>query len=341
MSLLYKLDELKGRNIVVVGDIIVDEQKEGYTAPSPEAAPYVFKIKRRETLPGGAANVAYNIRTLGSSVTLMGIVGDGTAGDRLQERIKSLDIKLCAYSDGRPANIKSRSFKTRPHNYFSREDNEEEFPSILAPWPDRVINQLVSDVMQHNYEAIVLPDYNKGAFATTLAEQLIRVANAKKIKTFATPKPENLAKFSGAYLVSCNKVEAIEAYHKCTNVRMRENELAGESRLEKLAALAQAITSATSSNYAVITLSEEGMFTCDQKEGPILEPSRVNDEVIDGIGGGDTALAAISIAITAGFSIREALQVGNYAAGRAVEKMGTASVSFKELEERIALFNKH
>lgn len=341
MSLLDKLGGMKDRKIVVVGDIIVDEQKEGYTAPSPEAAPYVFKIKRREILPGGAANVAYNISTMGGKVMLMGIVGDGTAGDRLQDKIKSLGIRLCAYSDGRPANMKSRSFKTRPHNYFSREDNEEEFPLILAPWPNEIIELLLSDIARGDYEAIVLPDYNKGAFATTLAERLINFAAPKGIRTFATPKPENLARFRGAYFVGCNKVEAIEAYRKCTNFPMRESELAGESRLEKLTALAQAITNTTSSNYAVITLSEEGMFIYDQGEGPIIEPSKVKDEVVDGIGAGDTALAAISMAMTAGFSIREALQVGNYAAGKAAEKRGTATVSFKELEERIASFNNH
>ena len=341
MSLLEKLDGLRGRNIVVVGDIIVDEQKEGYTAPSPEAAPYVFKVKKREILPGGAANVAYNLHTLGSKVTLMGIVGCDTAGDRLQDKIKSLGIRLYAYGDGRPANVKSRSFKARPHNYFSREDNEEEFPSILAPWPDEVVNQLVSDVMRHDCEAIVMQDYNKGAFATALAERLIRVAHDKGVQVFVTPKPENLAKFNGAYLVGCNKSEAIEAYRKITNVRMRESEITGNDRIKKLTALAQAITDATDSRYSVITLSEDGMFTYDQQEGPIIEPPRVKDEVIDSIGAGDTALAAISLAMTSGFSIREALQIGNCAAGRAVEKRGTATVSFKELEERIASFNSH
>ncbi|MDP9017775.1 MAG: D-glycero-beta-D-manno-heptose-7-phosphate kinase [Candidatus Eremiobacteraeota bacterium] len=304
-------ERMRGRKILVVGDVMLDEWIWGtVTRISPEAPVPVVAVNDHSFTLGGAGNVANNLRVLGAQVQFVGSIGS----DRLAERVHGLLEDLDVTHDGvitvddRPTTRKTRIVA---HNQqVVRADWESTQPLGQA---DR--RRIAEFVRAHakDVDAVVLSDYAKGLFS----REIVEAALAAPL-VIADPKPENLALFSGVTCVAPNLHEAANA----SGIAITDDaslERAGRALLDRL-----------DCRYVVITRGEHGMSLFG-RDGQRLHVPAVARTVFDVSGAGDTVVAVLSLALAAGASIDLALQLANFAAAAVVEKLGTATASADEI----------
>ncbi|MFN2527818.1 MAG: D-glycero-beta-D-manno-heptose-7-phosphate kinase [Candidatus Baltobacteraceae bacterium] len=304
-------ERMRGRTIMVVGDVMLDEWIWGsVTRISPEAPVPVVAVSDHSFTLGGAGNVASNLRALEAKVHFVGTIGK----DRLADRVHTLLEEIQVSHDGvftvddRPTTRKTRIVA---HNQqVVRADWESTGPLASADREHIVhfVRSRAKDV-----DAIVLSDYAKGL----LSREIVDAALAAPL-VIADPKPANLLLFSGVTCVAPNLHEAASA----SGIAITDDaslERAGRKLLE----LVQC-------RYVVITRGEHGMSLFG-RDGERLNVPSVARAVFDVSGAGDTVVAVLSLALAAGAPIELALHLANFAAGAVVEKLGTATASAQEI----------
>lgn len=306
---------MRGKRVLVVGDVMVDEWVWGRVSRiSPEAPVPVVAVHDHSFTLGGAGNVASNLRSIGATVSFAGAVGDDAEGRRLLELFdaQGVDRSAVIALDDRPTTRKTRIVA---HNQqVVRADWESAEPLAAA---DRARMCALVAKLAREHDAVVLSDYAKGLFSRDIVE----AAGAAALVT-ADPKPKNMALFAGVTCVAPNVTEAAEA----TGVAIRDDaslEAAGTALLERLGC-----------RYVVVTRGERGMafFGAD---GERLNVPAVARTVFDVSGAGDTVIAVLTVALAAGADATLAVQLANFAAGAVVEKLGTATASPDEVLELV------
>ena len=305
------LERMRGRRVLVVGDVMLDEWIWGAVSRiSPEAPVPVVAVTDHSFTLGGAGNVANNLRALGADVTFVGTVGsDAFAGDvRRLLRDEGVDDAGIFTVDDRPTTRKTRI--VAQHQQVVRADWERN-ASLLERDRDRIASFVRERAAA--CDVVILSDYAKGL----LSREVVEAAHAAPL-VFADPKPQNLDLFRGVTCVAPNVHEASSA-SGITIVDDASLEAAGSRLLERLAC-----------RYVAITRGEQGMslFGCDGERFTIPSVAR---KVFDVSGAGDTVIAVLSLALSAGAPIERAMQLANYAAGAVVEKLGTATASPDEI----------
>ena len=302
---------MRGRSILVVGDLMIDEWIWGSVSRiSPEAPVPVVAVTDHSFTLGGAGNVANNLVALGARVEFVGTVGeDAFAADvRRMLHEESVDDRGVFSVGDRPTTRKTRIVA---HNQqVVRADWEDAAP--LSP-SDRA--RIVAHVRERaaSCDAVILSDYAKGLFSAAVVE----AASACRL-VLADPKPQNVAMFAGVTCVAPNAQEAAAA----TGISIVDDaslERAGAALLEQLRC-----------RYVVITRGEHGMSLFGS-QGERLDIPSVARKVFDVSGAGDTVIAVLSLALAGGAPIERAMQLANFAAGAVVEKLGTATASGDEI----------
>ena len=319
---LFKIiDKFKNYKILVIGDIILDEYIWGKASRlSPEAPVPVLEVNKYSYILGGAANVANNIKTLGGNVYLAGITGQDSQSDRLSEILvkNNIDNSCIIQDKNRPTTIKTRLI-THNHHQLVRFDREikDEIPSDVQ----KSLLEKVSDNID-SIDLILLSDYAKGVLTTELTQKLIQLAVKHNKPVLVDPKGLDFSKYSGATLITPNRLEAETATKSPSGTSP--------------AVLAQRIREQLELDYVMVTLGEEGILLHSEKE--MKQIPAVTSEVYDVTGAGDSLISGISLAILAsGGDLETAMVLGNYAAGVAVRKIGTTAVTPKELKHIIEL----
>lgn len=302
--------------VLVVGDVMLDRYWVGPTGRiSPEAPVPVVQINQIEDRPGGAANVALNIATLGGQVQLAGLVGQDDTAQALTRGIEALGVspRWHAVAD-KPTITKLRVLSR--NQQLIRLDFEEAFARADS---DTLLQQ--SEALLASVDVVVLSDYAKGAIADPRA--FIAKANASNVKVLVDPKGSDFSRYHGAFLLTPNMSEFEAVVGKVES----EADLVakGHELLEKheLGAL-------------LVTRSEKGM-TLITRDTPELHIPTVAREVYDVTGAGDTVISALATAIAAGSTLPQACAIANTAAGVVVGKLGTSTVSRIELIEALDL----
>lgn len=319
---LFKIiDKFKNYKILVIGDIILDEYIWGKASRlSPEAPVPVLEVNKYSYILGGAANVANNIKTLGGSVCLAGIIGQDSQADKLYEILTKNNIdSSCIIKDlNRPTTVKTRLITHNHHQLvrFDREVKDEISENLEQALLDKVTQSIDS------IDLILLSDYAKGILTTNLTNRLINLARLHKKPVLVDPKGLDYKKYSGATLVTPNRLEA-ETATKSPSGTAPE-------------ILAKKIKEELQLDHVMVTLGEDGILL--NSKGKIKQISAVTSEVYDVTGAGDSLISGISLALLAsGNDIETAMSLGNYAAGVAVRKIGTTAVTPKELKHIIEL----
>ncbi|MDR8522472.1 bifunctional D-glycero-beta-D-manno-heptose-7-phosphate kinase/D-glycero-beta-D-manno-heptose 1-phosphate adenylyltransferase HldE [Shewanella fidelis] len=302
--------------VLVVGDVMLDRYWAGPTARiSPEAPVPVVKVEQLEDRPGGAANVAINIATLGGAASLAGIVGTDETADALTLGIQTLGVEPNWHKvAGKPTITKLRVMSR--NQQLLRLDFEESYSQAES---DALLNQSLASL--DNVDVAVLSDYAKGALISP--QSFIEAANAKGVKVLVDPKGTDFAKYRGAYLLTPNMSEFELVVGKV------------ESEAD-LVAKAQGLLEAYDFNAMLVTRSEKGM-TLITREQPELHIPTVAREVYDVTGAGDTVISALATAIAAGSDLAQACAIANTAAGIVVGKLGTSTVTRLELIEALSV----
>jgi len=297
--------------VLVIGDLMLDSFYFGKASRiSPEAPVPVVNIERLEDLPGGAANVAMNIASLGSNCQISGITGQDSAAETLQKRLNSVGV-ACAFhqSEATSTIIKQRVISN--HQQLLRMDFES--PFAANEWTG--LKALVEPLMAKT-SVMILSDYNKGTLADP--QYWIKLATEHQIPVLVDPKGDDFSKYRGADLLTPNMTEFEVVVGKVTSeADLIEKALTLIDKLE-LGAL-------------LITRSEHGMSLI-RKDKPEFHLPAIAKEVADVTGAGDTVISTLAATLAAGEDIEKAVTLANVAASIVVSKVGTATVSGPELQ---------
>lgn len=310
--------------MLVVGDVMLDRFIWGnVNRISPEAPVPVVDFDRESCMPGGAANVARNLTTLGIPTELFGVVGrDGSARDlrRLLEE-QQVDCRGLIALPHRLTTVKARIIAHQQQ--VVRVDRE-----TRAPLPTPVSRRLLEAVESRldGTSAVVVGDYGKGVVTQWLLDELRARCRARGIWLSLDPKPVRRLHLGGLSLLTPNRKEAFELAG-LPDVRRDADPLADTGLIR----VAEELLSDLHPALLLITLGEQGMLLCRRGRPPFHIPT-VAREVFDVSGAGDTVIASFTAAIAGGASPIEAAILSNHAAGVVVGKVGTATVSPAELQ---------
>ena len=322
-------------NILVIGDLILDEYIWGSVERiSPEAPVPVVWADKRTYVPGGAANVANNIRALDGKVSLVGTIGSDRNADCLLGELKKrgIDTKHILVEPDRHTTVKTRIIAG--HQQVVRVDWEHRhaLPRTLNAKIIKFIKANAAD-----FDAVVIEDYGKGVINAGLLSEIIGLARESKKPVTVDPKEENFLYYRGVTGITPNRKELENAVR---NLRIKDTTNSfhvHDDRLntdKEIDAAAKQVVKYLGLESMLVTLGEHGMRLYE-KEGQVTYIPTVAQEVFDVSGAGDTVIAAFTLALSAGAKKLAAAHIANFAAGIVVSKLGTAVTSRKELLERI------
>lgn len=313
----------KNPKILVIGDLMIDHYLWGKCERiSPEAPVQIVNIDKESSVLGGAGNVINNLRALGSRVYVLSVVGNDFVANELKDLLENIKVQsdMLIIEKNRKTSKKSRLIASQQQ--VLRYDNES-IEDISSASEKEIINKLNENIS--NYDVVILSDYGKGVLTTKLTQEIISISNKNKVKVFVDPKGKDYSKYKGAYTLTPNKKEAIEA----TDIIIKNNESL-EKAIRKLKDECEL-------EVSLITLSESGIAIFD--DNLRIKPT-VAREVYDVTGAGDTVIASIAFAIANHMKIDDAIQFANLAAGVVVGKIGSATASLDEIYEYESSLNK-
>ena len=310
-------------NILVIGDLMIDHYLWGSCERiSPEAPVQVVDIAKETTVLGGAGNVINNLNALGAKVSVASVIGDDDNGAELLKMLEEIDVdtKNIITQNSRKTSKKSRVIAVSQQILRYDKESKEDIESKSVK---SILNSLEAKIA--SFDVVVLSDYGKGVLTEELCPKIIKLCNLKNVKVLVDPKGSDFSKYSGAYLLTPNKKEAILA----TNIDIKDEVTLKEALLK--------LKVECDLDISLITLSEDGIATYDDELK--ISPT-VAKEVFDVTGAGDTVIASIAFALSAGKSIEETAAFSNLAAGVVVGKIGSATVTLDEIEEYEASLHK-
>ena len=302
---------------MIVGDVMLDEFIWGdVTRISPEAPVPVVNIQRESTRLGGAANVLANVTALGARATVIGVVGNDPAAEKLRSAlsqnggVQKDETLVC--DDKRPTTIKTRIIAQ--HKMIVRADREHR-GQVNGQIERRVIAAAKEAI--ENADALVISDYDKGVVTPGILSEILSLAY-KRIPVLVDPKMRNFDAYRPATLVTPNHHEAL---------RLTNSEEDSDGGLH---AAAQKIRARLACDAVLVTRGDRGMMLVEGERDPVFVKTAAR-EVFDVTGAGDTVIATLAAAMAAGASMTEAAVLANHAAGIVVGKLGTATASAEEV----------
>lgn len=309
LELIPIINKFPNITIGVIGDIMLDCFIWGEVERiSPEAPIPIVLIERETSMPGGSANTAYNIVSLGGRACLLGLIGGDTVGDRL---IRSLQETGIDNSNVLRVTDRKTTKKTRivaRNQQLLRLDYETD--AIIDSQTEALIRSNIRQEMP-KWNGVIISDYVKGGITESLAREIISLARTNKIPVIVDTKSRTIDQYAGCTLITPNHHEASQI------TGVKDVNQAGKMIQKQLGC------------GVLITQGAEGMTLFNQSE--VSHLSAQAREIFDVAGAGDTVAAAIALAIASGATMLQAAFISNHAAAVAVGKFGTAIVKPDEL----------
>ena len=332
MNLKAVFEQLQGKRVLIIGDVIVDKYIWGDVKRiSPEAPVPVFETKTEETRCGGAANVAQNVASLGGNAILVGVIGKDREGEKLVQMLTETNLvttEVCIDSE-RPTSAKTRVIACANTTFTSCEPgsghhllriDRESKQKISSGMRKQLLDTIVSQLPTS--DAIIFADYDKGVVNAQLIKDVVKHAQPYGIPIIADPKQNNFWHYEGITAVTPNHTEAGTAVHEeITDV-------------PHLVAVGEKILNQLSLKALLITRDAKGMSLFQRKPDGTLKVEHLppNSSIVtDVTGAGDTVVAVFTLALAANSEFRSAALLSSLAGGIAVGKMGCATVAPKEL----------
>ena len=315
------LSGMQGRDILVIGDMVADIYLDGRI--SREAPVLVLEQAGEKVVAGGAANVVNNIATLGGKVHAVGLVGSDKSADGLRAILakNGADVRGLIADASRPTISKTRIIaggRATVSQQIVRIDRESKAP--MAPAVEAELRAYIKSVLP-TVEGVVISDYGSGTVTEGLQSLLIDYCQTKGIPSIVDSRYA-VRRFHGIGYVKQNDAEIAAAMGR--NLDTTEDIVrAAEELRQELAA-----------KGVLVTRGELGMVLIEH--GAVHEiPVSDKSEVFDVSGAGDTCVAVVILALAAGVAPATAARLSNIASGIAVRKLGTSTVSVRELAEAI------
>jgi D-glycero-beta-D-manno-heptose-7-phosphate kinase len=322
--LLELIRRFAGLRILVIGDLMLDEFIWGRVSRiSPEAPVPIVNVTRESFYPGGAANVARNLREFTGNILVMGLAGKDAAGQRLLDLLHTAGIDTAGVLEDAAAATTVKTRVIARNQQVVRVDRER--PAALngtqLEWASRYLEQIITTV-----DGIVVADYGKGFVTQPLADQLCLLARRHDKIFTVDPHPHTSLVWRGPTAIKPNRIETFSAAGWPGVPELVEP----VCRDEALFQAARKLLEIWQTHCLLVTLGEQGMLLFEGDRAPLHLPARAQ-EVFDVSGAGDTAIAVFTLGLAAGATAAEAAELANRASGIVVGKVGTATVTAAEL----------
>lgn len=312
----------RGRRVLVLGDVMLDEYLTGDVRRiSPEAPVPIVDVQSRTHVPGGAANVASNIASLGGHPVLIGLVGEDESARHLRSVLETNGVSSgwLVKANERPTVTKTRIVSgqqqiVRLDRELTADLSETQADAVLSAF-----EQNVADA-----DACLLSDYAKGLLTPAICTHVISRARQLRKPVVVDPKGASFLKYSGCTVITPN---------------LRETEVASKHIIDAEGDLFKAVSqlqAVLGESAVLVTRGPDGM-TLFRDRIEVLHAPALAREVFDVTGAGDTVVGMLTLALASGLRMEEAVLLANMAASVVVQKMGTATVSPEEL---LALSNQ-
>lgn len=320
MNLIGNLEKIQTKNILVIGDIMLDRYSFGITKRISQEAPVPVILKKDEKIVlGGAANVAVNLKKAHQNVSILSVIGNDLQGEKLLDCLKKQDIdtSLIVKDDSRCTTTKTR-IVGQNNAQMLRIDEEDSSP-IQEKVKQILIEELEKNIKK--FDLVVISDYKKGLLDITNTQKMIGICNKANRKTLVDIKEPNYQKYANAYLIKPNLNELKDI----TGMNVDSD--------EDIVKAAKALLENTKSQYVLATRGKDGMTIVGKQDFKhIACKSR---EVFDVTGAGDTVISYLATGLVSDINLMEAIQIANYAAGVEVSKFGTYAVTIDDIKQYI------
>ncbi|MBF0593679.1 MAG: D-glycero-beta-D-manno-heptose-7-phosphate kinase [Candidatus Omnitrophica bacterium] len=326
------LGNFKKRHILVVGDLILDQYIKGTVERiSPEAPVPILLQKEVFYTPGGAANVANNLSSLGAKVTVVGRVGADVEGELLKEALKDRKIRISGIMEDSRVHTILKTRVVAHQQQVVRIDREK----VVDDSDGRFYDDKIAPFIHKNFsdlDGVIISDYGKGIVQPPLVDDLTTLARKAGIPIVVDPKVEHLKFYGHVTSITPNRKEAENAL-RSLEPDTRKSFGIVHTRLDSLDVVKKAgsgLLNYLGIDSLLITLGEDGMCLLEEGKEPLHIPTRAQ-EVFDVSGAGDTVISVFTLALAAGAKKKEAADIANHAAGIVVGKIGAAAVTMDEL----------
>lgn len=309
------ISKFANKRILVVGDLILDRHVFGQVNRiSPEAPVPVVWAKSENFKAGGAANVGMNLIDLGAQVTLCGLTGTDSFGQRLRSLLskKKLATNFIFKDKNRRTTLKTRIIAHHQQVVRLDWESSDNFPEKITK---NIINKLKNNF--NKFDAVIVEDYGKGVVNPLLIKELISLCEKKNKIITVDPKEDHFQYYQGVTTLTPNLNEAQIA----TGMKARnKNEIKdiGRKLLNRL-----------KPKSILLTLGEDGMMLFEKQKIKHIPTAAL--EVYDVTGAGDTVISLFTLALASGATSFEAAQIANLGAGSVVGQLGAATINKKEL----------
>lgn len=310
------IKSLSNKHICVIGDVILDIFHYGSVKRmSPEAPVPVLDIEKSLEQPGGALNVCNNLRSLGVSTEIIGILGDDYQAFRLEYLCEKAGIKKSALLRDvqRVTTCKTRYFEGQKP--LLRSDREQR-----DPLSDLLTAKLIPEIRRalQISDACIIQDYNKGLLTPALIAEIMSISTEYGIPVFVDPKFDNVFEYKGAFVVKPNRAETEAMSGKKILKPTDAKALAGSLR-EKLGC-----------ENLLVTLGADGMLLQTAQKAHYYPAHKL--ETVDITGAGDTVIAVLTALCSSGMKPEEAVKYANLAAARVCARPGVGAANLDMLQ---------
>jgi len=323
-KLVGQLPRFKGRRILILGDVGLDEYVMGDVRRiSPEAPVPVVEVESEDLRLGLSANVAQNIKALGGEPRLISVIGKDTGADLLKGLFSKVGVATegLVLDEKRPTTRKARIMAK--HHHIVRVDYETR-QLLSAETEKRVLAEVDKEISQ--CEAVILEDYAKGFVTPSLFQKLVEKAHAAGKPVYVDPHQTRTGDYyQGCDLIKPNFDESVALSGlNADDIRHHPN---------KVFEVGAALQKKTGAKQIVMTRGKDGMtiFSGDT----VTQVPTFARQVFDVTGAGDTVIATLSLGLASGLPLAEACVLANYAAGIVVAQVGCVTCSAPELEAAI------
>ncbi len=316
------LNRCQGREVWVVGDLMLDQYVQGAVERiSPEAPVPVVTVRDVEYRLGGAANVARQITALGGRAVLGGVIGDDDTGKIFLENCAraGIDSRAVLTESSRPT---TRKLRVLGHGQQLLRLDWEDTVRAQDPVSQQLFHRLMSGP---DPDVIILSDYAKGVLTDAMLAMIIDRARAAGIRVLVDPKRQDFAAYRGASMLTPN---------------LKELALAADRNLdpddaESIAAAARPLIAAAQLDWMVVTLGHRGILLVSA-DGSLRHMPAASRAVSDVTGAGDTVVAVLAMALAGGADVWQAAEIANAAAGVAVGEVGAVAVQSAQIRNELS-----
>lgn len=307
-------DRFNRQNILIIGDVMIDAYLWGSVERiSPEAPVPILNAQQRDYRPGGAANVALNIQSLGANPILCSVIGNDEKGILFMQLMQSNKLSsIGLITDNQRITTTKTRIIAGTQNLL-RVDEESTQP-LHPEIENTFIQHLLTLIADTQIDAIVFEDYDKGAITPKVIESVISAALKKNIPTLVDPKKRNFLEYKNVTLFKPNLKELIEGLKIDVDKNSYDSIYQGAKRLRET----------LHAKNCMITLSEKGVLITDETQYHAY-PAKLR-EIVDVSGAGDTVISVCSLCLASGVSPDLLAQMANIAGGLVCEKVGVVPI---------------